>query len=60
MPTPSQEELDTRAFKANWCEHCRCQVLYANMTDTGNHKRCGKATEHIPVVVVPVRDFSAH
>lgn len=55
---PSQTEMDTRSFKGRWCEHCRCQVIAARVTDTGNNKSCGKATEFLPLVVLPVRDFS--
>lgn len=59
MPTPKPEELDARAFKGRWCEHCRCQVIAERVTATGNHKSCGKATEFLPLIVHPVRDFAS-
>ena len=56
-PRPQNDELDTRSYQAKWCEQCRCQVVSTQISDTGNHRRCGNAVEYLPLVVIPVRDF---
>lgn len=58
MSVPEQQEIDTRAFKGDWCEGCRCHVALSQITDTRNHVACGKGpVENIALVVLPIRDF---